>query len=108
MSKLLDKYFNNLELSTEGKEKWINDFFEENNVKNELREILIFKEDFLKLLEKKFELEVSIIMLNDDIETFWSGESYYFRNYYDMSNENTMDTNNKEIIESKFIGLKNL
>ncbi|EGS5728023.1 hypothetical protein I9Y33_002308 [Clostridium perfringens] len=66
MNKLLDKYFNNLNLSIEGKEKWINDFFEENNIKNELREKLIVQEDFLKLLEKRFELDIFVPLLNEN------------------------------------------
>ncbi|WP_158276022.1 ImmA/IrrE family metallo-endopeptidase [Clostridium perfringens] len=83
-NELIEKYFNDLGLSQEGKEKWITDYFNENNIQDKLRDNLVKQEEFLEVLENKFYIDYDIEMLKDQIECFGKGEaSDYYGNYYD-------------------------
>ncbi|NGU31787.1 ImmA/IrrE family metallo-endopeptidase [Clostridium perfringens] len=83
-NELIEKYFNDLGLSQEGKEKWITDYFNENNIQDKVRDNLVKQEEFLEVLENKFYIDYDIEMLKDQIECFGKGEaSDYYGNYYD-------------------------
>lgn len=83
-NELIEKYFNDLGLSQEGKEKWITDYFNENNIQDKVRDNLVKQEEFLEVLENKFYIDYDIEMLKDQIKCFGKGEaSDYYGNYYD-------------------------
>ncbi|STB16463.1 ImmA/IrrE family metallo-endopeptidase [Clostridium perfringens] len=122
-NELIEKYFNDLGLSQEGKEKWITDYFNENNIQDKVRDNLVKQEEFLEVLENKFYIDYDIEMLKDQIECFGKGEaSDYYGNYYDndlseedkklnKETEKRMETEFKELNESlkkKEIELSNL
>ncbi|EPB9406554.1 ImmA/IrrE family metallo-endopeptidase [Clostridium perfringens] len=107
-NELIEKYFNDLGLSQEGKEKWITDYFNENNIQDKLRDNLVKQEEFLELLENKFYIDYDIEMLKDQIECFGKGEA---SDYYDndlseedkklnKETEKRMETEFKELNES--------
>lgn len=111
-NELIEKYFNDLGLSQEGKEKWITDYFNENNIQDKVRDNLVKQEEFLEVLENKFYIDYDIEMLKDQIECFGKGEvSDYYGNYYDndlseedkklnKETEKRMETEFKELNES--------
>ncbi|EHK2347326.1 MAG: LPD25 domain-containing protein [Clostridium perfringens] len=111
-NELIEKYFNDLGLSQEGKEKWITDYFNENNIQDKVRDNLVKQEEFLEGLENKFYIDYDIEMLKDQIECFGKGEaSDYYGNYYDndlseedkklnKETEKRMETEFKELNES--------
>ncbi len=83
-NELIEKYFNDLGLSQEGKEKWIIDYFNENNIQDKVRDNLVKQEEFLEVLENKFFIDYDIEMLKEQIECFGKDEaSDYYGNYYD-------------------------
>uniref|UniRef100_UPI00321AD842 LPD25 domain-containing protein n=1 Tax=Clostridium perfringens TaxID=1502 RepID=UPI00321AD842 len=108
-NELIEKYFNDLGLSQEGKEKWITDYFNENNIQDKLRDNLVKQEEFLEVLENKFYIEYDIEMLKDQIECFGKGEaSDYYGNYYenDLSEEEKkLEQETEKRMEAEFNSL---
>ncbi|WP_283700819.1 ImmA/IrrE family metallo-endopeptidase [Clostridium perfringens] len=108
-NELIEKYFNDLGLSQEGKEKWITDYFNENNIQDKLRDNLVKQEEFLEVLENKFYIDYDIEMLKDQIECFGKGEaSDYYGNYYenDLSEEEKkLETETEKRMEAEFNSL---
>ncbi|SQB58072.1 Domain of uncharacterised function (DUF955)./Antirestriction protein (ArdA) [Clostridium perfringens] len=108
-NELIEKYFNDLGLSQEGKEKWITDYFNENNIQDKLRDNLVKQEEFLEVLENKFYIDYDIEMLKDQIECFGKGEaSDYYGNYYenDLSEEEKkLEQETEKRMEAEFNSL---
>ncbi|WP_243447436.1 ImmA/IrrE family metallo-endopeptidase [Clostridium perfringens] len=108
-SELIENHFNDLELSEVGKEKWITDYFNENNIQDKLRDNLVKQEEFLELLENKFYIDYDIEMLKDQIECFGKGEaSDYYGNYYenDLSEEEKkLEQETEKRMEAEFNSL---
>ncbi|MDU2657287.1 MAG: LPD25 domain-containing protein [Clostridium perfringens] len=108
-SELIEKHFNDLGLSQEGKEKWITDYFNENNIQDKVRDNLVKQEEFLEVLENKFDIDYDIEMLKDQIECFGKGEaSDYYGNYYanDLSKEEKkLEQETEKRMEAEFNSL---
>ena len=108
-NELIEKYFNDLGLSQEGKEKWITDYFNENNIQDKVRDNLVKQEEFLEVLENKFYIDYDIEMLKDQIECFGKGEaSDYYGNYYenDLSEEEKkLEQETEKRMEAEFNSL---
>lgn len=108
-NELIEKYFNDLGLSQEGKEKWITDYFNENNIQDKVRDNLVKQEEFLEVLENKFYIDYDIEMLKDQIECFGKGEaSDYYCNYYenDLSEEEKkLEQETEKRMEAEFNSL---
>ncbi|WP_195238130.1 ImmA/IrrE family metallo-endopeptidase [Clostridium perfringens] len=108
-NELIEKYFNDLGLSQEGKEKWITDYFNENNIQDKVRDNLVKQEEFLEVLENKFYIDYDIEILKDQIECFGKGEaSDYYGNYYenDLSEEDRkLEQETKKRMEVEFNSL---
>lgn len=108
-NELIEKYFNDLGLSQEGKEKWITDYFNENNIQDKVRDNLVKQEEFLEVLENKFYIDYDIEILKDQIECFGKGEaSDYYGNYYenDSSEEDRkLEQETKKRMEVEFNSL---
>ncbi|HAT4265249.1 TPA: ImmA/IrrE family metallo-endopeptidase [Clostridium perfringens] len=108
-NELIEKYFNDLGLSQEGKEKWITDYFNENNIQDKVRDNLVKQEEFLEVLENKFYIDYDIEMLKDQIECFGKGEaSDYYGNYYenDLSEEEKkLEKETEKRMEAEFNSL---
>ncbi|MGM8299717.1 ImmA/IrrE family metallo-endopeptidase [Clostridium perfringens] len=108
-NELIEKYFNDLGLSQEGKEKWITDYFNENNIQDKVRDNLVKQEEFLEVLENKFYIDYDIEMLKDQIECLGKGEaSDYYGNYYenDLSEEEKkLEQETEKRMEAEFNSL---
>lgn len=108
-NELIEKYFNDLGLSQEGKEKWITDYFNENNIQDKVRDNLVKQEEFLEVLENKFFIDYDIEMLKEQIECFGKGEaSDYYGNYYkkDLSEEEKkLEEETEKRMEAEFNNL---
>ncbi|WP_283702882.1 ImmA/IrrE family metallo-endopeptidase [Clostridium perfringens] len=108
-NELIEKYFNDLGLSQEGKEKWITDYFNENNIQDKVRDNLVKQEEFLEVLENKFFIDYDIEMLKEQIECFGKVEaSDYYGNYYknDLSEEEKkLEQETEKRMEAEFNSL---